>query len=67
MFPAQQQVFHADLKENGGWFRKLHGHTQGKFCSSVYPFPGNMDRHHYEMFTRFGDNGFLLHLDNARG
>ncbi|KFP01462.1 Protein FAM20A, partial [Calypte anna] len=33
------------------------------FC----PFPGNMDRHHYEMFTKFGDSGFLLHLDNARG
>lgn len=28
---------------------------------------GNMDRHHYEIFTRFGDSGFLLHLDNARG
>lgn len=28
---------------------------------------GNMDRHHYEMFTKFGEDGFLLHLDNARG
>uniref|UniRef100_A0A6J0TF20 Pseudokinase FAM20A isoform X2 n=1 Tax=Pogona vitticeps TaxID=103695 RepID=A0A6J0TF20_9SAUR len=28
---------------------------------------GNMDRHHYEMFTKFGDDGFFLHLDNARG
>ncbi|XP_040190580.1 pseudokinase FAM20A [Rana temporaria] len=28
---------------------------------------GNMDRHHYEIFTQFGDEGFLLHLDNARG
>ncbi|XP_020779938.1 pseudokinase FAM20A isoform X2 [Boleophthalmus pectinirostris] len=28
---------------------------------------GNMDRHHYEIFTKFGDEGFLLHLDNARG
>lgn len=28
---------------------------------------GNMDRHHYEMFTKFGDDGFLIHLDNARG
>lgn len=26
-----------------------------------------MDRHHYEIFTKFGDEGFLLHLDNARG
>ncbi|XP_018092327.1 pseudokinase FAM20A [Xenopus laevis] len=28
---------------------------------------GNMDRHHYEVFTKFGDDGFLLHHDNARG
>uniref|UniRef100_A0AAY4ACM9 FAM20 C-terminal domain-containing protein n=1 Tax=Denticeps clupeoides TaxID=299321 RepID=A0AAY4ACM9_9TELE len=28
---------------------------------------GNMDRHHYEIFTKFGDAGFLLHFDNARG
>lgn len=28
---------------------------------------GNMDRHHYEIFTKFGDDGFILHLDNARG
>ncbi|XP_053564130.1 pseudokinase FAM20A [Bombina bombina] len=28
---------------------------------------GNMDRHHYEIFTKFGDEGFLLHMDNARG
>ncbi|XP_075440873.1 pseudokinase FAM20A [Ascaphus truei] len=28
---------------------------------------GNMDRHHYEIFTKFGDEGFLLHVDNARG
>ena len=26
-----------------------------------------MDRHHYEIFTKFGDEGFLLHFDNARG
>ncbi|XP_044035706.1 pseudokinase FAM20A isoform X3 [Siniperca chuatsi] len=31
------------------------------------PVKGNMDRHHYEIFTKFGDEGFLLHLDNARG
>ncbi|KAJ3608280.1 hypothetical protein NHX12_025329 [Muraenolepis orangiensis] len=35
---------------------------------SVFDFlMGNMDRHHYELFTKFGDEGFLLHLDNARG
>uniref|UniRef100_A0A8C5R4B4 FAM20A golgi associated secretory pathway pseudokinase n=1 Tax=Leptobrachium leishanense TaxID=445787 RepID=A0A8C5R4B4_9ANUR len=28
---------------------------------------GNMDRHHYETFTKFGEDGFLLHMDNARG
>ncbi|XP_021031826.1 pseudokinase FAM20A isoform X2 [Mus caroli] len=28
---------------------------------------GNMDRHHYEMFTKFGEDGYLIHLDNARG
>nr|XP_023676312.1 pseudokinase FAM20A isoform X1 [Paramormyrops kingsleyae] len=28
---------------------------------------GNMDRHHYEIFTKFGDDSLLLHIDNARG
>ncbi|XP_077575862.1 extracellular serine/threonine protein kinase FAM20C-like [Stigmatopora nigra] len=26
----------------------------------------NMDRHHYETFEEFGNNTFLLHLDNGR-
>ncbi|XP_006798075.1 extracellular serine/threonine protein kinase FAM20C-like [Neolamprologus brichardi] len=26
----------------------------------------NMDRHHYETFEQFGNNTFLLHLDNGR-
>lgn len=35
---------------------------------SIFDFLiGNMDRHNYEIFTKFGDEGFLLHLDNARG
>ncbi|KAM3859582.1 pseudokinase FAM20A [Diretmus argenteus] len=35
---------------------------------SIFDFlMGNMDRHHYEIFTKFGDDGFLLHFDNARG
>ncbi|XP_003221059.2 extracellular serine/threonine protein kinase FAM20C [Anolis carolinensis] len=28
---------------------------------------GNMDRHHYETFQKFGNNTFFLHLDNGRG
>ncbi|XP_074552466.1 extracellular serine/threonine protein kinase FAM20C-like [Halichoeres trimaculatus] len=27
----------------------------------------NMDRHHYEMFEKFGNETFILHLDNGRG
>nr|XP_046271231.1 extracellular serine/threonine protein kinase FAM20C-like [Scatophagus argus] len=27
----------------------------------------NMDRHHYETFDKFGNETFLLHLDNGRG
>uniref|UniRef100_A0A4W4E8D6 FAM20 C-terminal domain-containing protein n=1 Tax=Electrophorus electricus TaxID=8005 RepID=A0A4W4E8D6_ELEEL len=34
---------------------------------SLFFLARNMDRHHYEIFTKFGDEGFLLHLDNARG
>ncbi|KAM9324518.1 extracellular serine/threonine protein kinase FAM20C-like [Gastrophryne carolinensis] len=30
-------------------------------------FMGNQDRHHYETFEKFGNNTFLLHLDNGRG
>uniref|UniRef100_A0A2K5S434 FAM20A golgi associated secretory pathway pseudokinase n=1 Tax=Cebus imitator TaxID=2715852 RepID=A0A2K5S434_CEBIM len=37
------------------------------FTSACEGKLGNMDRHHYEMFTKFGDDGFLIHLDNARG
>uniref|UniRef100_A0A8C4SD85 Family with sequence similarity 20 member C, like n=1 Tax=Erpetoichthys calabaricus TaxID=27687 RepID=A0A8C4SD85_ERPCA len=28
---------------------------------------GNLDRHHYETFERFGNETFLIHLDNGRG
>lgn len=31
-----------------------------------FPSSGNMDRHHYETFEKFGNNTFLLHLDNGR-
>ncbi|KAG8556636.1 hypothetical protein GDO81_018147 [Engystomops pustulosus] len=30
-------------------------------------FMGNQDRHHYETFEKFGNETFLLHLDNGRG
>ncbi|XP_036288502.1 extracellular serine/threonine protein kinase FAM20C [Pipistrellus kuhlii] len=28
---------------------------------------GNMDRHHYETFEKFGNDTFIVHLDNGRG
>ncbi|KAJ8251200.1 hypothetical protein GJAV_G00218420 [Gymnothorax javanicus] len=28
---------------------------------------GNMDRHHYETFEKFGNSSFIIHLDNGRG
>lgn len=28
---------------------------------------GNMDRHHYETFEKFGNDTFVIHLDNGRG
>ncbi|KAK2495781.1 hypothetical protein MC885_017728 [Smutsia gigantea] len=28
---------------------------------------GNMDRHHYETFEKFGNKTFIIHLDNGRG
>uniref|UniRef100_A0A671W7K6 Family with sequence similarity 20 member C, like n=1 Tax=Sparus aurata TaxID=8175 RepID=A0A671W7K6_SPAAU len=31
-----------------------------------HPNVCNMDRHHYETFEKFGNNTFLLHLDNGR-
>lgn len=35
---------------------------------AVFDFlTGNMDRHHYETFTVFGNDTFLLHLDHGRG
>ncbi|CDQ97993.1 unnamed protein product [Oncorhynchus mykiss] len=26
-----------------------------------------MDRHHYETFEKFGNESFIIHLDNGRG
>ncbi|XP_078427157.1 pseudokinase FAM20A-like isoform X1 [Cetorhinus maximus] len=28
---------------------------------------GNMDRHHFEVFTKFRKDGYIIHFDNARG
>uniref|UniRef100_A0A3B4A201 FAM20 C-terminal domain-containing protein n=1 Tax=Periophthalmus magnuspinnatus TaxID=409849 RepID=A0A3B4A201_9GOBI len=35
-------------------------------CFSA-PDVGNMDRHHYETFEKFGNETFIIHLDNGRG
>lgn len=53
--------------------KKLYPYNSGNrllniIDMTIFDFlTGNMDRHHYEIFTKFGDEGFLLHLDNARG
>ncbi|XP_020390956.2 pseudokinase FAM20A [Rhincodon typus] len=28
---------------------------------------GNMDRHHFEVFKKFGKDSYIIHFDNARG
>ncbi|XP_041937828.1 pseudokinase FAM20A [Alosa sapidissima] len=53
--------------------RRLYPYNSGNrllniIDMAIFDFlTGNMDRHHYEIFTKFGDAGFLLHFDNARG
>lgn len=44
------------------------GSSQSENClfSSLCPI-GNMDRHHYETFEKFGNETFIIHLDNGRG
>lgn len=38
------------------------------FSSTAFSLSaGNMDRHHYETFEKFGNHTFYLHLDNGRG
>lgn len=43
--------------------RSLHSclHPPSGLCA------GNMDRHHYETFEKFGNETFIIHLDNGRG
>ncbi|XP_025067130.1 extracellular serine/threonine protein kinase FAM20C-like isoform X3 [Alligator sinensis] len=41
--------------------------TDKKLAKTFFISPGNMDRHHYETFEKFGNDTFLLHLDNGRG
>ncbi|MGH0119406.1 UNVERIFIED_CONTAM: hypothetical protein FKN15_022541 [Acipenser sinensis] len=41
--------------------------TDRKLARTFYRSPGNLDRHHYETFERFGNDTFLIHLDNGRG
>ncbi|XP_072311678.1 pseudokinase FAM20A [Eucyclogobius newberryi] len=53
--------------------KQIHPYNKGNRLLNIIDMAifdflmGNMDRHHYEIFTMFGDEGFLLHLDNARG
>lgn len=35
--------------------------------ADLYSNTGNMDRHHYETFEKFGNETFIIHLDNGRG
>ncbi|GCC38500.1 hypothetical protein chiPu_0017014 [Chiloscyllium punctatum] len=39
----------------------------GLTAFSFLPLLGNMDRHHYETFEKFGNDSFIIHLDNGRG
>lgn len=36
-------------------------------CFFLFAHTGNMDRHHYETFEKFGNDTFIIHLDNGRG
>ncbi|XP_061605638.1 extracellular serine/threonine protein kinase FAM20C-like isoform X3 [Phyllopteryx taeniolatus] len=38
-----------------------------KLWRTFFISPGNMDRHHYETFEKFGNDTFIIHLDNGRG
>lgn len=42
------------------------GHSQ-QLRLALLLSAGNMDRHHYETFEKFGNKTFIIHLDNGRG
>ncbi|XP_071620586.1 pseudokinase FAM20A isoform X2 [Heliangelus exortis] len=74
---AEIAAFHLDRWEVNPLYcntvREIYPYSSGNRLLNIIDMAifdfliGNMDRHHYEMFTKFGDSGFLLHLDNARG
>lgn len=41
--------------------------SRGQRWLCLLPCTGNMDRHHYETFEKFGNETFIIHLDNGRG
>lgn len=42
-------------------------HTDIQLRLGLLLSTGNMDRHHYETFEKFGNETFIIHLDNGRG
>lgn len=65
MLAAQQRLNPFD------WGNHLVTHSWGGAKASeqlcVLVPAGNMDRHHYETFEKFGNETFIIHLDNGRG
>ncbi|KAK2817387.1 hypothetical protein Q5P01_025578 [Channa striata] len=65
-------VYHCPLyvdeeRETGDWgLADVNIITKVPLLARLNPALCNMDRHHYETFEKFGNNTFLLHLDNGR-
>ncbi|XP_023251588.1 extracellular serine/threonine protein kinase FAM20C-like [Seriola lalandi dorsalis] len=57
---AEIAAFHLDRSWRSPWRRS---YSRTKLAQWVHC---NMDRHHYETFEKFGNETFLLHLDNGR-
>ncbi|KAG2461184.1 FA20A Pseudokinase, partial [Polypterus senegalus] len=74
---AEIAAFHLDRWEVNPFYcdtvKQLYPYNSGNRLLNIIDMAifdfliGNMDRHHYEIFKKFGDDGFLLHFDNARG